>query len=193
MQGAEYPFLIIEVRDGQPAKKLRDKKFRWAHYSKAQIKVVCVFEVIADPETQYRIVFSVIKVRKQPIPSAQNPDYFGIKQEPVLYQEDISTRRNPKSFTISASEVCPDSWHQDPSTKDDPHVTIDLGSLFAEAGMAVEEKIAEVKRAADAKTNPPVWKPNQEKVPSPSSSFSTGSGHSGSEPEDPTDGNYTPG
>ncbi|KAI4205179.1 MAG: hypothetical protein LQ348_001193 [Seirophora lacunosa] len=191
VEGAKYPFVVIEVRDGQQAKKVRNKIFYWAYYAEAQIKVICFFEIVADPEPEYRIMFTVVKVRKQPIPTAQNPNYFGIRSEYALRQENISSRKHLKSFTISASEVCSDTWKQDPSKKDDPHVTIQLSAIWAQAQNAVKEKIAQVKRAAEQKANPKKFNPNQEEVCTPPSSNPWSSGSSGSEPGDPDDPDYT--
>ncbi|KAI4115228.1 MAG: hypothetical protein LQ345_000712 [Seirophora villosa] len=193
VEGAEYPFVVIEVRDGQLAKKLRNKIFYWAYYAEAQIKVICFFEIVADPETEYRIMFTVVKVRKQPLPTAKNPNYFGIRSDFVLTQENISSRKNSKSFTISASEVCPDTWKQDPSTKNDPHVTIQLSAIWAQAQDAINEKKEQVTQAAEQKVNPKKFHPNQEEVCTPPSSNSSSSGSSVSGPDDPDDLDYTPG
>ncbi|KAL8823910.1 MAG: hypothetical protein Q9170_008292 [Blastenia crenularia] len=158
---AEYPFLVIEVRDGQPAKDLREKIHRWAQYTDAKVKIICALEVLADPSKQYRITLSVTKARKQSIPSSANPNAFTIEPDVVLNKVDISSKENPQSFDIHASE-------------------------------AVRAKIKQMQEAADRKANPRAWNPDQKIVVSPASSFASSGHSSGSEPDDPTDGDYTP-
>ncbi|KAL8825078.1 MAG: hypothetical protein Q9170_007937, partial [Blastenia crenularia] len=193
IEGAEKPFLIIEVRDGQSAKNLQDKLHRWAHYCEGRIRIICIVEVIADTENQYRIVFSVLKVRKRPKPTPENPHYFGIDLEYTVDHEDISSTQNPKSFTISASEVCQETWQQDASTRNDPNVTIQLSLLYATALDVVRVKIEQMRTAAEAKLKPKQWNNNPEKVHTPQSSTSSSkTWSSGDEPDDPTDGDYTP-
>ncbi|KAL9028494.1 MAG: hypothetical protein Q9196_003149 [Gyalolechia fulgens] len=187
--GEKYPFLVLEVRDGQSKKDLKRKLHRWLNYTNNKVKIVCVFEVEPGSAGGYRILASVIKAKKRPAPTPQAPNRHRLERVFVHDRVDISSQEHPGTFTISAAEVYPEEWPLDPAAKDN-YLTITLASLHAVALIAVNEKVAEVAR--DAKEGgPSPYNSDQEAVSTPSSSNSMEEEwHSGGEPDDELDLTY---
>ncbi|KAI4256706.1 MAG: hypothetical protein L6R42_006059 [Xanthoria sp. 1 TBL-2021] len=166
LPGREFPFLVVEVADSQRHKDLIKKLHRWAQGSKAQCKVMIAFELEKLPRGDYRILMSVTKNKKVPIP--EPPNGFRVVSDTVHDRVDISSQNYTGSFTISATEVCPEEWELDAVTKASD-ITISFNQFRGSALAAIEEKMAEVARNAQGDPTPD---PDQEDVSTPSSSES---------------------
>lgn len=188
--GERYPFVVIEVRDSQPKKDLKNKVHRWLYYSKNQVKIACVFVVEAGSVNEYQILASIIKAEKRPSPTPQRPNRYRIQPVVVFDRVDISSQEHPGTFTISAAEVYPEEWPLDPAAQNN-YVTISLASLHITALVAIKEKLAQMKR--DAEEGGAMYNSDQEGVSTPSSSGSLEEEwFSGSELDDLDDGDYAP-
>ncbi|KAL9001656.1 MAG: hypothetical protein Q9188_005376 [Gyalolechia gomerana] len=191
VSGAEYPFLIVEVRDGQNIKDLGEKVHRWIQWSKNKVKIVCVFEIEPDPENSYRVLATIIKARRKPAVTPQKPNGFIIEPEYVFDRVDISTEEPQGAFTISATEVYPEEWTPDPAAIGNC-VTITLASFRSTALEAIIAKVEQRKRDS-SQGGPSPYNSDQEGVSTPSSSGSLqDEWQRGSEPDDLTDGDYVP-
>lgn len=153
LSGAEYPFLILEVKDAQSLADFRSKIRAWVKWTKAKVKIVCAFEfqkIRGAPDEQYRILASVIKCVKHFDPSPTRPGRFVIRKNWVVRGEDISSQPSQASFTINKAEMMSMDEPRD-GTTDTDCVTIDLASFYGQAAQAVYEKLEQKKREAQDK------------------------------------------
>ncbi|KAL8937484.1 MAG: hypothetical protein Q9216_004393, partial [Gyalolechia sp. 2 TL-2023] len=191
VSGAEYPFLVVEVRDGQSIKELGQKVHRWIQWTKNKVKIVCVLEIEPEPENSYRVLASIIKARREPAVTPQKPNGFVIETEYVFDRVDISTDEPQGAFTISAKEVYPEEWTPDPAAIGNC-LTVTLASFRSTALEAIVAKVEQRKRDLSQGVPGP-YDSDQEGASTPSRSGSLeDEWQSGSEPDDPTDGDYAP-
>ncbi|KAI4176835.1 MAG: hypothetical protein LQ348_005929 [Seirophora lacunosa] len=143
MTGAEYPFLVMEVRDIESVASLENKVRAWLQWSKAMTKIICTFEIENDPVNRYRILASVLRAVKTAEPTVEKPGRVVIREHWVFRRVDISSRPSPASFTISAAEVRSLSGPppEDATARD--CVTVDLAAFYPHALVAIEEKVEE--------------------------------------------------
>lgn len=179
---AEFPFLVLEVRDTETRKHLKEKVRSWIRYSKSMVKIVCTLEVEPLPGGSYQILASVLKGYRRHEPTPGRPHRFVQKKLWALRRIDISSAESQATFTIDRSQMRSKNALRSPTG--DNSVTISLRDWHPTALQAVEEKVALKQREKKEKANPSQFDEDQ-------SSASSSSASSSGEKDDDTDDEYS--
>ncbi|KAL8959147.1 MAG: hypothetical protein Q9193_003937 [Seirophora villosa] len=154
--GAEYPFLVMEVRNIEPVASLENRVRAWLQWSRAMTKIICTFEIENDPLNRYRILASVLRAVKTAEPTAEKPGRIVIREHWVCRRVDISSRPSPASFTISAAEVQSLSGPPPEYATARDCVTVDLAAFYPHALNVIEDLVEEVaQREAESRGEDP--------------------------------------
>ena len=128
--GARLPFLVIEAAVSQTDRSLRTKAHHWIQGNGGHLKILCLLQLrrATGPEG-YRAVVTIIRPRKVPEPTAENPKHFRVDENHVFHEVEVFPTIPTGTFDVTLEDVLPKDAILD-ATMTDKHVTISLEMFY---------------------------------------------------------------
>ncbi|KAL8849176.1 MAG: hypothetical protein Q9221_005853 [Calogaya cf. arnoldii] len=106
VQGASFPFLIVETANTQTESEIDDKVYNWIEGSRSHLRVILTFKLDFD-STPPRVLASLSKLRRVHQPLPNNPQHYVILKDSQFEGEEIYPALSSRTFTIQRQEVLP--------------------------------------------------------------------------------------
>ncbi|KAL8993568.1 MAG: hypothetical protein Q9169_006250 [Polycauliona sp. 2 TL-2023] len=142
VQGQRIPFLIMEMANSQSDKSLDQKIRMWSHGTHDALKIILAFKIRPHPTAGFRVLASVVRLRKEIVPTAEDPQNYRMARDYLINEEEIYPSESDASFTMYRADMLPKGTVENTTPAAAP-VTIGLFefSVYAEAAVRIANEI----------------------------------------------------